>query len=152
MIVNINYKGKVSQEITNRLNFPIGKPAQFIDKSGKYTIIIFKSGSCRIMGCKKPIEMDSLQYDIKNIRLQSLSIVVNLGTVINLYKLSRITKCWFEPELFPALRLTKYDPICVNVFSTGKVVILGLKNLYYQGYVDGIISDLYNLIEKYDSV
>ena len=66
----------------------------------------------------------------------------------NLYKLAKVTKCWFEPELFPALRLTKYDPVCVNVFSTGKIVILGLKNLYYQGYVDNIISDLYNLVLK----
>lgn len=148
MIANINYKGQVSQEITSKMKFPIGKPSQIVDKSGKYTIIFFKSGNCRIMGCKKPIEMKHLQYDIKNIQLQSLTIVVNLNQSVNLYTLARITKCMYEPELFPALRLTKYNPICVNVFASGKVVILGLKNLYYQNQVYNIMSDLNSLIEK----
>ena len=148
MITNINYKGKVSNDIISKMKFPVGKPSQVVDKSGKYTIIFFRSGNCRIMGCKKPLEKYDLQYDIENIRMQSLSVVVNLGITINLYKLSKLTRCWFEPELFPALRLNKYDPICVNVFASGKVVILGLKNLNYKGYVDNIISDLYNLIDK----
>jgi len=148
MLVNINYKGKVSQDVISKMQFPIGKPSQIIDKSGKYTIVFFKTGNCRIMGCKKPIETNKLQYNIEDIRLQSLTIVINIGVAVNLYKLARITKCWFEPELFPALRLTKYDPICVNVFSTGKIVILGLRNLNYGGYVDNITSDLYNLIDR----
>ena len=150
MITNINYKGKVSSDIISKLNFPKGKPSQVVDKSGKYTIIFFRSGNCRIMGCKKPIEKNELQHDIQNIRMQSMSVVINLGIRINLYRLSKLTKCWFEPELFPALRLNKYDPICVNVFSTGKIVILGIKNLNYKVYVDNIIYDLYHLINKCD--
>ena len=82
--------------------------------------------------------------------MQSMSVVINLRLGINLYKLSKLINCWFEPELFPALRLNKYDPICVNVFSTGKIVILGLKNINYKVYVDNIISDLYHLIDKCD--
>ena len=100
------------------------------------------------MGCKKPIEKNELQYDIQNIRMQSMTVVINLGLGINLYKLSKLIKCWFEPELFPALRINKYDPICVNVFASGKIVILGLKNINYKGYVDNIISDLYRFIDK----
>ena len=144
MITNINYKGKVSADIIRKMKFPNGKPSQVVDKNGKYTIIFFKTGNCRIMGCKKPIEKSELKYDIQDIRMQSMTVVKNLGISINLYKLSRKVKCWYEPELFPALRLTKYDPICVNIFSSGKIVILGLKN---QGYVDNIISELFNLID-----
>ena len=148
MITNINYKGKVSNDIISKLKFPAGKPSQVVDKSRKYTIIFFRSGNCRIMGCRKPLENNELQYNIQNIRMQSMTVVINLGQMINLYKLSKLTRCWFEPELFPALRLNKYDPICVNVFASGKVVILGLKNLNYKGYVDNIISDLFNLVVK----
>lgn len=149
MITNINYRGEVSREVTNKMSFPIGKPCQVVVKSDNYKIIFFKTGKCRIMGCKKPLEPHDLkQYEIKNIQMQSLTVVVNMGVKINLYKLARIVKCWFEPELFPALKIVKYEPLCVNVFSTGKVVILGLKNLNFQGYVDNITSDLFNLIDK----
>lgn len=148
MLVNINYKGKISNDVTRKMKFPIGKPSQIVDKTGKYTIVIFKSGNCRIMGCKEPIDINELQYDIKDIQLQSLTIVMNLGIIINLYKLSKMIKCWYEPELFPALRITMYDPLCVNVFSTGKIVILGLKNLNYHGHVNNIISYLHNVIDK----
>ena len=146
MITNINYKGKVSPEVTKKMNFPVCKLTQVVDKSVKYTIIFFKFGTCRIMGCKKPIEMKHVQYDIKNI--QSLTIVVNLKETINLYTLTKITKCLYEPELFPALRLMKYSLTCVNVFSSGKVVILGLKTLNFENQVNDIMSDLHSLIEK----
>ena len=148
MITNINYKGKVSQEVIDKLKFPVGKPSQVVDKTGKYTIVFFKSGKCRIMGCKKPIEMKHVQYNIQNIQIQSLSVVINLKQTINLYKLARITRCMYEPELFPALRLTKYNPTCVNLFSSGKIVILGLKNLYYNNQVDVIMSEIHTLLDK----
>ena len=149
MIANINYKGEVSLEAVKKMKFPIGKPCQIKVKTDKNTILFFRTGKCRIMGCKKPLKPHDLSpYDIKNIQLQSLTVVVNMGTRINLYKLAKIVNCWFEPEIFSALRPEKYNPICVNVFSTGKVVILGLKTLNFHGYVDNITSDLFNLIEK----
>ena len=48
--------------------------------------------------------------------------------LINLAQFLRQTevKFTFEPEIFPALRLTKFNPLCVNIFSSGKCVILGL--------------------------
>ena len=44
----------------------------------------------------------------------------------------------YEPELFPALRLTTFDPLCVNVFMSGKCVILGLKHLNYVKHVNRV--------------
>ena len=46
--------------------------------------------------------------------------------------------CTYEPELFPALRLTEFNPLCVNVFHMGKIVILGIKTLDYEHVVDTI--------------
>ena len=51
----------------------------------------------------------------------------------------------FEPELFPALRYNKYNPLCVNIFSSGKIVILGLKNLNFKSMVNAIVEDIKTL-------
>ena len=51
----------------------------------------------------------------------------------------------FEPELFPALRYIKYNPLCVNIFSSGKVVILGLKTLDFKSITSAIIDDIKTL-------
>lgn len=46
--------------------------------------------------------------------------LINLHTTVR-----RLTNCTFEAELFPALSITLWKPLHVNVFSNGKVVILG---------------------------
>ena len=49
MIANINYKGQVDKEIISKMKFPIGKPCQVVEKTDKYTIILFQTGNCRLM-------------------------------------------------------------------------------------------------------
>ena len=51
------------------------------------------------------------------------------------------------PELFAAVRITKYNPVSVNVFHTGSVVVCGLKE---PEHIYAILSDLSVLIN--DSV
>lgn len=56
------------------------------------------------------------------------TIVFNLRmhTPLNLHLLVRkIKHSTFETELFPALSIDLWKPIHVNVFSTGKVIVLG---------------------------
>lgn len=144
MLANINYRGILDQKYIMNMKFPHTKPQQIVDRSGKHTIIIFKTGKCRIMGCKKPIRMQDLQYNIKNIVLQSITVTVNVGHKIHLLKLENQLQlqCMYEPELFPALRFLKYNPLCVNIFSSGKVVILGLPTLQYHQRVESIINDI----------
>ena len=101
MIANINYRGPVSTEVTSKMKFPVGKPSQVVDKSGKYTFVFFRSGNCRIMGCKEPLKRKYLPYKVRNIQLQSITIVDNLVKSISLYQLSLKIKCIYEPELFP---------------------------------------------------
>ena len=88
MIRNINYKGYVDPQITRYMGFSKWKPCQYIERSGPYTLIFFRSGQCRIMGCKTPLEPLLLKYPIRDIKLQSVTVTINLGTSVNLYKLA----------------------------------------------------------------
>jgi TATA-box binding protein (TBP) (component of TFIID and TFIIIB) len=108
-------------------------------------MIIFENGKCRIMGCKEPLDIPNFPYPVLNIKIVSITVTGNIHKTINLHKLSKKTKCTYEPELFPALRLLNYNPLCVNVFSTGKVVILGLKTLEYQSLVKTILLNIFLL-------
>ena len=125
MITNINYKGRVRTDLS-QFNFGEKKPKQCVKKIDGRTIIIFQNGSCRVMGCKEKIN-GSLPYGIILDRIQSISAYFDLNIKINLFKLSQRIRCIYEPELFPAMQLIKYKPMCVNVFQSGKVTILGLK-------------------------
>jgi TATA-box binding protein (TBP) (component of TFIID and TFIIIB) len=158
MISNINYKGRVTESV-NHLLFSI-KPPQFVQKCEGYTLVIFKTGKCRIMGCKKPLDLVpsgksfipsmyvNMPYRIEIDGIQSITVTANLNKMVHLYKLAAILKekCMFEPELFGALRYLKYNPLCVNIFSSGKIVMLGLKTLDYKHLVDDILIDISNLM------
>ena len=143
MIVNINYKAFTTKSAVQDLDFLQNKPQHFIYKGNGFKILIFRSGKCRIMGCKKPIT-EALPYDIKIERLQSVTLSCDLGYKVNLLKLAAIMgdDCFYEPEIFPAIRYRKYNPLCVNIFATGKVVILGVKTLEYQQVEQSIIADI----------
>ena len=143
MLVNINYKARVQQDITH-LPFNTTKPRQYVCKLPQYTIVIFPNRQCRIMGCKSPIKSISTPFNIIIQRIQSCTVVINLKQSLNLYKLSLKLNCIFEPELFPALRWLKYNPMCVNIFATGKVVVLGIKHLQYESIIQTIKNDLLN--------
>ena len=149
MIVNINYSGQFLEN-TNLLKFSTWKPKQYIHKCKDYTIIIFKSGKCRIMGCKTELLISTLPFKINNIKIQSLTISESLGETVNLYKLAvKLDRdAMYEPELFPALRLLKFNPLCVNIFASGKIIILGIKTID----CDDIISNIIKTISDYISV
>ena len=88
MIKNINYKGRIDGNIIRDMEFSTWKPRQHVDRSGPYTIILFKSGQCRIMGCKIPLDVTLLKYPITNIKVQSVTITMKLGKTVNLFKLA----------------------------------------------------------------
>ena len=107
MIANINYRGQVDKEIISKMKFPIGKPCQVVEKTDKYTIILFQTGNCRLMGCRKPIKSKEVKYNVKNLQLQSVTVVYNMNMSVNLNEISKLIKCWYEPEIFPGLRISK---------------------------------------------
>ena len=140
MISNINYKGDTKVE--KDFEFIMKKPRQCVKKCKDYSIIIFQSGKCRIMGCKKPLIESTLPFKITNIRLQSITVTANLNRTVNLYRLAERMKSMFEPELFPALRCLDFNPLCVNVFASGKVVILGIRTFDYKENVNNILLNI----------
>ncbi len=112
------------------------KPHQLVIKDEMGTLILFSSGRFRIMGCVDAVDAHflALKYtfdidseDIPDIISQSYTCALKLGYNVNLYKLSQFSDTLYEPELFGAIRMTKYNPVSVNVFSTGSVVACGLK-------------------------
>lgn len=119
----------------------IEKPALPVMK-----IIIFKNSKCRLMGCKSftdfqlnqvynlhLVDMESdTDITIQIIDIMSGSMTLSMDMRINLFKFSHYLtqnqiKHIFEPELFPALRITDFNPMCVNIFGSGKCVILGIR-------------------------
>jgi TATA-box binding protein (TBP) (component of TFIID and TFIIIB) len=145
MISNINYKGTAPVTEIAHLDFGFKKPQQYIERCGKYTLVIFKTGNCRVMGCKTALGDDEkFTFGIRIERIQSITVTADLGMTVNLYKMARSmqNECLFEPELFTALRYEKYNPLCVNIFATGKVVILGVKDLKYRKQVKKIMKDI----------
>ena len=105
-------------------------------KDVKGTVILFSSGSFRVMGCADAIKAAFLLYsclekidddDIPELYCQSYTSRTKLSRKINLSKLCECDDTFYEPELFAAVRMIKYNPVSVNVFSTGAIVACGLK-------------------------
>lgn len=145
MLSNINYKGHTKENLDS-LQFGY-KPKQCVLKYSNYTIIIFPSGKCRIMGCKQPLERIELPFKINVDGIQSVTVTHNLNVKINLQKLAAKTKCLYEPEIFPGLRLIQFNPLCVNVFHTGNIVITGLKTLDFHEKLNMIVSHILDLMK-----
>ena len=97
------------------------------------------------MGCKEIIKAS--EYNVYDLEIQSITITSDIGFSCNLNELAKLIPCVYEPELFPALRYIKYNPMCVNIFASGKIVILGIKNIDYKCIVDNIISEIKSIIE-----
>ena len=153
MIRNINYRGTLSSKDLAKISFPWTSPPHqriFNVFDGSVKLIVFRSGKCRLMGLKEPLQSThELPYVVHNLEIQSATVVMNFRSEINILRLSHalpLCERIYEPELFPALRLTKYRPMCVNVFASGKIVILGLKDLSNQ---ERLKEDICNYIRRY---
>ena len=138
IVVNINYKGQLAagelnkiEPFSEKIKPPVQKVIQTSLSGAR--MMVFPSDKFRLMGVKEPLtSYECLPLMPATMTLQSATIVGNYGESINLRTLAAdLTSRWclYEPELFPAARLLEFNPLCVNVFSTGKIVILGVKEL-----------------------
>jgi len=123
-------------------------------KDDKGTVILFGSGKFRVMGCVDELDAAFLAYkyieqivgdDFPNIFVQSYTSVAKLGCTVDLIKLSLCKDTLYNPELFAAVQMTKYKPASVNVFSTGSVVVCGLRE---PDYMHIIVNDILLLINS----
>ena len=163
-VCNANFKGDMKQFIDLKklsLELPNSKlhdkPYQLVIKDVKGTLIFFSNGKFRIMGCIDELDATFLAYTyttkIDNdqfppIELQSFTSRCHLGFSINLSNVAKFnnTLVIYEPELFPALRICSFNPISVNVFSTGSVIICGIRE---PNEVYGILSQLRELCHNH---
>ena len=165
-LVNINYKGHIPQDELAKILFRREPPIMYVhehhhhhhqqhqhtdgsddnnnsarqhQKKKSLKIIIFPTGKCRIMGCRDSSLPQNLPFNMVVDSMMSATVVATVGCVLNLSGLATKLKGIYEPELFPALRLRDYNPLCVNVFASGKVVVMGLRTLSYHSLINSII-------------
>lgn len=133
------------------------KPAQLVIKDEKGTLLFFSNGKLRIMGCIDELEATFLaykytmmiddDYNFQPVYSQSMTVKVvmqnnnnkiNLQTFVDVCS-SSLIPFQYETELFPAVLIRKYKPISVNVFSSGKIIMCGVRDIQQ---VHDIIHDL----------
>jgi TATA-box binding protein (TBP) (component of TFIID and TFIIIB) len=146
LVVNANYRATLSKSIdliqlsTIIPNSKIcNKPFQLIVKDKEGIVLFFNNGKLRTMGCIDELEATFLTYkyttlidqeEYPTIFFQSMTVKVTLNNAINLDILKNlIPESQYEPELFPAVLVRQFKPISVNIFSTGKIMICGIKEL-----------------------
>lgn len=135
------------------------RPSQLAIKDEKGTIICFRNGKMRIMGCVDELEATFLAYkytlmlddncDFQPVFTQSMTVRADCFMKMNLSKFaqeSKILPLQYEPELFPAVLIQKFKPISVNIFSTGKIIMCGAKDI---AQVDDIMYELLPELKKF---
>ena len=136
------------------------KPKQLRIRHNMHTtVLLFDTGTFRVMG--KCDEIDALlaihaiffQDDTiiipGSLILQTMTMRGRMGHEVNLYTLSSLIQSVYEFELFTALRITKYLPMCVNVFGSGACVITGCKDI---DKANEIFNEVDILCKKYCTV
>lgn len=146
-LVNSVYRGSLKRNIdleklyldnVNIAEFHRCKPRQLKLTFGNAYVLLFQTGTFRVMGRCDEVEALLLLYSIfdnpvdemcipESLQLQTMTFSGNLGK-INLHQLTTLIPCTYEYELFAGVRATKYNPMCVNVFASGAVVITGCKD------------------------
>ena len=67
-----------------------------------------------------------MNVDYKNYQIQNIVACYDYGQTIKISKIAQQYNLEFEPELFPSVRYRDEDlKVTVNIFHTGKCVILG---------------------------
>ena len=144
-VCNANYKCDVKHSVNlYKLHKKIPnsilhmKPHQLVVKNEKGTVLFFGSGKIRVMGCVDELEATFLVYtyialisddEFPPITIQSYTSKSYMGFRVSLGKMAAALEgVMYEPELFPALRIKGYNPLSVNVFTTGKVIVCGLRD------------------------
>ena len=61
---------------------------------------------------------------------------------INLHKFYPLVNSFYKFELFSGLRITKYEKVCVNLFSSGKLVLCGIQS---EEQANVITQDIYSI-------
>ena len=115
----------------------------------KNTILIFSKGKIRLMG----VGFDSVEHAevictnllmVNSVQLQLVSSTVRvrlpITNHINLITFARrysgLISLIYEPEIFPAVQLTEWNGVNVNLFHTGSLIIMGRNAEILSDYIE----------------
>src|SRR3981189_1739620 len=135
---------------------------QLVIKDPKGTLVFFGNGKYRVMGGidemyatflanKYVARFDKTNDNFQLVFSQSSTVRVLFHKKIHLQKLAQVISntssslMHYEPENFPAVLIRKYKPLSVNVFSTGKIMICGVRDM---DQVHNIMKELCVDLEK----
>lgn len=138
------------------ISYSVRKPHQIVIRFNSCTFLLFSSGTCRIMG-KASINIADANLNyivdllhtfiILPLSCVTQTVVFKLNVAhINLHKaVNIIPNSMFEAELFPSLVLNHFKPLHVNVFATGKVVVLGKNALCMKSEIENWLNGFVNV-------
>jgi TATA-box binding protein (TBP) (component of TFIID and TFIIIB) len=123
----------------------VGRPTQLkITCPNNITCLLFTKGAIRIMG-KGISSCDASSILFNDIlpmftiarpilEVQTMTFVGQTGFEVNLVKFANQfgneLKTFYDFDIFSALKIDKFSPISVNLFSSGKIVLCGGKCKY----------------------
>ena len=165
VVTNVNYRGSLNETINlheMKLCFPTAvarlcfHPFQLIIKDEKCTLLFFTSGNYRVMGFKTDDEWEASlvvykytksinKNHVPILTLQSMTVKSKFDKPVDLNKLSTLIKSQLELQLLPVLTITHFKPITVNVFSTGSIIICGVKDIEKPNTILNEIENLLNV-------
>ena len=134
---------KIEEAYTHISSRPLNFPAVNLKLHFSDLCQIFANGNIIVLG-EKTIEgtyalfnsylqlLQHLGYPCirRNLKIQNIIARYDHREKINLHTLARQTKFEYEPDLFPAVRFRLKDlKITVNIFRTGKCMVLGAKSI-----------------------
>lgn len=148
-ITNIVLKGRLSHKCqlnnlifhnanVESMRYQVSQPEQLVIRfRDGYTMLLFKSGKFRVMGKMTdwsvlPViytVLGEISNDVPDVDIQTMTVVYRYDYQVNLLKLADIMGCMLDCESFPALAIRKFKPVHVNVFSSGKVIMCGIRTV-----------------------
>jgi len=135
------------------VRYQVIQPEQLIIKfTSGGSMLLFKSGKFRVMGGGDDLELVCNAYavifqistEVPEMKVQTMTVTYTYPSKVNLHMVAKEFG-YLDCETFPALQIRKYKPVHVNLFSSGKVIICGIKVFEI---AHDIKSDLDSIIER----
>lgn len=111
------------------------------------TILFFPNRSIQLLGLFDPADVTSVHEILKSVfhekdipfpLVRTMTVVYDFYRSFNLSNVSSSHNCLYEVDIFPAVQLSRWAPIHVTLFHTGKGVFTGVKKL----------QDVYTIVEE----
>jgi TATA-box binding protein (TBP) (component of TFIID and TFIIIB) len=142
----------------------VGRPTQLCVEIDKVKVLLFCGGGIRVMGkgmmttdciCNEVLAYGNLlsvlehfTEEVPTLEIQTMTITTQIENWKKCNFAKYIQQCGLRTshdfETFSALRITHFNPVCVNLFSSGKLVMCGIKCMRQAQEIESAIRTSYN--------